>query len=325
MRTTTVSVGALPLCHLFDFSFKNEQLPDCWKMATVTPIFKQGKTSEPSNYRPISLTSNCCKVMERIINNSLLKYLLCNSLITANLHGFIKNRSTCGNILECLEDWVMNIESRSITDVVFVDFKKAFDSVSHAKLVMKLKAYGISGNLFGWINSFLSGRSQSVKIGSVLSSYLSVLSGVPQGSVLGPTLFILFINDVVDCFKNLSVCTKLFADDLKLYSSYSAMSTSDDLQNALDCLYLWAIKWQLQINFDKCKTLRISKAVKPMEPKKFYNINTEQLELVSEAKDLGLTVDSHLKFDKHVAKIVHTAHQRAALILKCFESRDKIY
>jgi hypothetical protein len=101
------------------------------------------------------------------------------------------------------------------------------------------------------------------------------------------------------------------------------MSTSDDLQNALDCLYLWAIKWQLQINFDKCKTLRISKAVKPMEPKKFYNINTEQLELVSEAKDLGLTVDSHLKFDKHVAKIVHTVHQRAALILKCFESRDK--
>ena len=141
----------------------------------------------------------------------------------------------------------MNIECRSITDVVFVYFKKAFDSVSHDKFVMKRKAYCIEGNLFGWIKSVLNVRSQSVKIGSVLSSHMSVVSGVPHGSVLGPVLFILFTHDVVDCFSNLTVCNKLFADDFKLYSSYSAMSTSDDLHDAIDCLYMymWATKWQL--------------------------------------------------------------------------------
>ena len=229
---------SVPLCHLFDFSFKSQKLPDCWKLATVTPIFKQGETSNPNNYRPISLTSNCCKAMERIINDSLLKYLMHNSLITAHQHAFMKSRSTCGNILECLEDWVMNLESKRITDVVYIDFKKAFDTVCHAKLVLKLRAYGISGNVIGWITSFLCGRSQCVKIGSALSSYISILSGVPQGSVLGPILFLLYINDVVECFNNLSVCTKLFADDLKLYSSYSAMSTSFDLQQALDSVSL---------------------------------------------------------------------------------------
>ena len=126
--------------------------------------------------------------------------LLRHRLITKEQHGFIQRKSVCGNLLESLCDWTVNLESRLITDVVYVDFKKAFDSVSHTKLLLKLQTYGITGDLLGWITSFLSSRTQSVKIFDALSSVIVVRSGVFQGSVLGPILFLLYVNDIVDIF-----------------------------------------------------------------------------------------------------------------------------
>jgi ribonuclease P/MRP protein subunit RPP40 len=158
--------------------------------------------------------------MERIINNELLNYLLLNKLITKEQHGFIRRRCTCTNILESLHDWCMNIQSRTTTDVVYFDFKKAFDSVSHPKLLSKLHAYGINGQLFAWLTDFLRDRFQVVKLEGAYSHVIPVISGVPQGSVLGPTLFLLYINDIGNVFNGLSVKFKLYADDLKLYSVY---------------------------------------------------------------------------------------------------------
>jgi len=128
---------AVPLSHLFDTSFKDGVLPLGWKIANVTPVHKKGPTIDPSNYRPISLTSTCCRVMERIINNELINYLLLNNLITKEQHGFIRKRSTCSNILESLHDWTLNLQCHIPTDVVYFDFKKAFDSVAHPKLQIK--------------------------------------------------------------------------------------------------------------------------------------------------------------------------------------------
>ena len=207
-------------------------VPIQWLSAIVVPIHKSGPTSDPNNYRPISLTSACCRAMERIINKEILNHLLKYNLISHHQHGFIKRRSTCTNLLESLSDWSLNMQSKRITDVVYFDFKKAFDSVSHNKLLAKIAAYGISGYLYQWIVDFLTNRKQAVRVENVLSGFLTVISGVPQGSVLGPTLFLLFINDVCDVFGDLTDVCKLYADNVKLYTTYDLNETKCDLSIA---------------------------------------------------------------------------------------------
>ena len=130
---------SFPLCHIFNISFLDSYVPDSWKYGIITPVHKKGPTSDPNNFRPISMTATCCRVMERIINDSLLSFLLDRHLITKQQHGFIRRKSVCTNLLEILEDWTLNLQSKLVTDVIFFDFKKAFDTVCHYKLLAKLK------------------------------------------------------------------------------------------------------------------------------------------------------------------------------------------
>jgi len=254
----------LPLCHIFDTSFKNKEIPEQWRTAIIVPIHKKGVTSDPNNYRPISLTSTSCRVMERVINNEILDYLLRNNIISKHQHGFIKKKSTCTNLLECLNDWSFNMQAKTVNDIIYFDFKKAFDSVSHSKLLTKLRAYGISGDLFDWIEAFLSNRKQAVTICNTLSFFIPVISGVPQGSVLGPTLFLLFINDVTDIFDGLSVTCKLYADDIKLYTSYCFNQLHSNLVDATERLIAWADNWQLKLAADKCIVCRLKQSQWPI-------------------------------------------------------------
>jgi len=166
-------------CHIFNISFLDSYVPDSWRYGIITPVHKKGPTSDPNNFRPISMTATCCRVMERIINDSLLSFLLDRHLITKQQHGFIRRKSVCTNLLESLEDWTLNLQSKLVTDVIFFDFKKAFDTVCHYKLLAKLKCYGICGNLLAWIEAFLLGRRQSVRIGDTVSTSIPVISGVP--------------------------------------------------------------------------------------------------------------------------------------------------
>ena len=181
-------------------------------MAIVKPVFKKGNALDPNNYRPISLTCVICKMFESIIKNQLLLYLEGGSIISRAQHGFLSKHSTTTNLLESLNDWTKSLESKQFVKVLYVDFEKAFDRVSVPKLLQKLKSIGISGRLFECICSFLSNRSQSVRVGTALSTSLNVVSGVPQGSVLGPFLFLLFINDLPDALDD-TCSTKLFADE----------------------------------------------------------------------------------------------------------------
>jgi len=310
---------SFPLSILFSSSFALGELPDVWKMATVTPIFKKGQSCDPGNYRPISLTCILCKVMESIIKDVVIKYLLDNKLITKQQHGFLARHSTCSQLLETVNDWSLALNLRNSVDTVYVDFKKAFDSVVHSKLIHKVKAYGISGNLLMWLTNFLSNRFQAVKIGSHVSAFIPVASGVPQGSVLGPLLFLICINDLVDLFGS-NLCVKLFADDVKIYVSIGDVNNIDTLQTGLTALCAWASTWQLTISVGKCAVLHLGKN----NLLHSYSINAVVLSSVTEIRDLGVMMDNKLSFSAHYSLIVCKAHQRACLILRCFESRDPV-
>ena len=155
-------------------------LPEVWKYTIVIPIHKKGPTSDPNNFRPVSVTATCCRVMERVINNELLRYLLEHHLITRKQHGFIKRKSVCTNLLECLEDWTLNLQARRVTDVFYFNFKKAFDTVCHNKLLYKVKSYGIRGTLLSWIEAFLCGRSQYVLEKFFLLLFLLLLESLKE-------------------------------------------------------------------------------------------------------------------------------------------------
>ena len=202
--------------------------------------------------------------------------------------------------------------------VAYIDFHMAFDSISHIKLIHKLKCYGITGNLLFWLTAFLSSRYQRVRIGSSLSEYCAVLSGVPQGSVLGPLLFNLYINDLTD-FSTPFSNSKLYADDVKIYTEICDSVSFLHLQSYLDHIQTWAADWQLTISESKCNIIQLSVSKANFLPD-FYLFNTP-ITSVDSVCDLGIIIDSNLCFRKHISSIECKAKQRSALIHRCFVSK----
>ena len=191
-------------------SFKDGEVPKQWREANVTPLFKKGCKPDPSNYRPVSLTSVCCKLMEGIIRDNLMDHLVINNLISPEQHGFVKNRACVTNLLECQDEVTSMLRDGKCVDVLYTDFSKAFDRVSHRKLAIKLYAYGIRGKMLKWIESFLRDRSQCVVLGDIESSWRNITSSVPQGGVLSSLLFVLYINILPEKIINK---TKLYSDE----------------------------------------------------------------------------------------------------------------
>ena len=311
---------SIPLKILFDCTIINGCIPNEWKVAEVRPIFKKGDKTNPGNYRPVSLTPIICKVFEKFIKNSLNKHLIDNNILSKEQFGFVSGRNTITQLLVTLNDWMSDLDNDVPVDAAYLDFRKAFDTVPHQRLISKLKTYNIKGPILNWINSFLSDRTQFVKINNSSSSNLNVSSGVPQGSVLGPTLFIFFINDLPNVIKNASV--KIFADDTKAYNGINKPEDVTNLQNVIDEMFLWTQQWLLQFNKEKCKILHIGKK----NPKNKYFIGPEQerIELTETEleKDLGIYVDPNLDFKKHIKTIVKKASYLNYKILKNFTYRD---
>ena len=183
---------ASPLAFIFNQCMNHNYLPPVWLQAFITPVFKKGDNTNPNNYRPIALTCTLCKIMETVIKDQLLDFLLTKNLISRHQHGFMRNNSTTRNLLECTHDWVVGLTNLNNIDVVYIDFSKPFDSIVFSKLLAKLEQCGIAGHLIKWISSFLLGRTQRVVLENYLSSTADVISGVPQGSVLGPIFFLNF-------------------------------------------------------------------------------------------------------------------------------------
>jgi len=309
---------AAPLAIIFTQLFSVTKVPVRWKEAVITPVFKKGAAGDVSNYRPISLTCVPAKLMERIIADCVLSYLMDNNLLHPAQHGFLKNRSTCTNLLESFNDWTIVLQDNNAVTVVYIDFRKAFDTVSHPKLISKLKSYGISGSLLSWFQEYLNDRSHCTRIGNTYSVFLPMLSGIIQGSVIGPLLFLIFINDLIMLLASVGINVKVFADDMKVYVRVTGSTDLIRLQSALDLLTDWASKWQLQLSVDKCFTLNLGKPKCDVT----LHIDSNILPVVQTCRDLGVTVCSDLAPAMHIDQIVAKAHQRANNILRCFVSRD---
>ena len=311
---------ALPLTILFNNTLKEGAIPENWKCAEVRPIFKKGDKSQPGNYRPVSLTSIVCKIMESFIKNALQKHLIDNNILSKEQFGFVSGRNTITQLLITINDWMQELDNDVPIDACYLDFRKAFDTVPHTRLINKLKSYNINGSMLNWIHSFLTDRVQFVKINNSISQCLNVTSGVPQGSVLGPTLFIYFINDLPNVVQQSKV--KIFADDTKIYNGINDSNDNNCLQNTIDEMYSWTNQWLLKFNKEKCKVLHLGKSNKKHE----YFIGNEgeqiKLEETDLEKDLGIHIDPNLDFKKHIKATAKKASFVYYKILKHFTYRD---
>jgi len=237
-------------------SLNTGNIPQQWKSAFVTPIFKKGKKYDPSNYHPVSLTSIVCKTFEHILVSHIMKHLETNNILCNNQYGFRARHSCESQLLLTVDDFACALNNRLQVDIGILDFSKAFDKVPHTRLVMKLEYYGIRGKPLQWITSFLTNRTQQVVIDGSYSSPCEVNSGVPQGTVLGPTLFLIYINDLITNIKS-NVC--LFADDCLIYRTINSPTDHQILQQDLNTLSSWATIWQMRFNIEKCCILQLSK------------------------------------------------------------------
>jgi hypothetical protein len=308
---------AKPLSKLFSESFNQGILPNDWLLADVTPIFKnKGSNSNVNNYRPISLTCVPCRIMESVISDAIRFHVM--DKISASQHGFLSGRSTVTQLLETLEDWTLSLDNNKVIDVLYIDIAKAFDSVSHIKLISKLELYGISGKLLIWIKAFLSNRKQRVVIDGTKSDWKEVTSGVPQGSILGPLLFLLYVNDLPKAIKNSEV--KLFADDCKIYIAFKwSEDSSHLLQEDIDSISTWAESSQLSIAFSKCAILHLGNK----NPKNEFSFSGNiRIPSVKSFKDLGVTISHNLKFGEHIDNIKKSASSASNLIHKCFSYKN---
>ena len=269
----------------------------------------------PENYRPISITSVISKIMESIVRDAIVAHMVKNNLLTDHQHGFVPGRDCMTQLLLSLEDWTNMIENSEAFDVIYTDFAKAFDSVAHERLMVKLENIGVKGDLLKWIYSFLCGRTQCVKVNGIRSRWKKVLSGIPQGSVIGPLLFVIFINDMPEEVK-FNVC-KLFADDCKLYGRVSTLG-ENKMQFDLSNLENWSKNWQLPFNASKCKVMHFGR----QNPKHSYHLNDHVLESMHSEKDLGVFIDDQLKFHVHTAAGAKKANQILGVVKKSYRTRD---
>ena len=315
-----------PLCVIFNTSIRTGKLPSDWKKAHISAVFKKGDREFPSNYRPISLTSIVCKILESLLRDHIVDYLQCNNLFSSKQYGFVPGRSTSLQLLSMLDTITDIVDSSGQVDIIYMDFQKAFDQVPHRRLIEKVKSRGIQGCILNWITDFLKDRFQQVIVNNCASSWAPVTSGIPQGSVLGPILFVLYVNDLPDCT---SSDIYLFADDTKIFRSITCDSDSELLQHDLDELQSWSDKWLLNFHPDKCKVLTVGNvnAVQNNDARPYYlkKGNTPHtLEHVTEMKDLGVIIDNALSFDEHIQKIVSKANKLAGLIRRSFVFLDEV-
>ena len=313
LKSLSSSIGFVSaVTNLFQKCALTCTIPSKWKEANVIALFKKGCKKEPLNYRPVSLTCILCKLYEKLLRRHILKHIEGN--IIGSQHGFVEKKSCLSNLLETVETILNILDEGAPVDVFYFDFCKAFDSVPHYRLLTKMESMGISGKTLNIIADFLSGRSLRTCVGGCLSSSRRVRSGVPQGSVLGPLLFVMFINDLPD---GLNGVARLFADDLKLIVD---ASNTNSVNHDIRILQEWESLWLLKFNPTKCKVMHLNYNSNPLNE---YSFNGVVLESIEKEKDLGVTTTSSLFWNEQIKACLSKANKMISWVTRNLILRDK--
>jgi len=300
---------------LFNRMIAEAHVPRSWRDAHVTPIHKKGARSDPGNYRPVSLTSQCSKLMESLLRDEIVAHLERHQLVRPSQHGFRKKRSCVTNLLAFLDEVTACVDRGNAADVLYLDYQKAFDKVPHQRLLAKLDAHGICGEVNQWIAMWLMDRRQRVALNGEISPWSRVTSGVPQGSVLGPVLFLVYVNDIDE---DISSTVYKFADDTKLVNEIVSPQDGCKLQDDLKRLETWSERWKMNFNSAKCKVMHLGRN----NPMTEYHIQGERLEAVDEERDLGVIVSKDLKPSRQCAEAVKKANRALGTIKRCFRYKS---
>lgn len=294
-------------------SLSTGEFPNIWKCSYVTAIWKSGDKDDVENYRPISGIDCLAKTLESIVVDFLMPTF--KNIISEHQHGFIPKRSTQTNLCLYTNYLATALDSGTQVDSVYFDFSKAFDRVNHQVLIAKLTSYGISGSLLRWFASYLAERYQIVRFNGLLSDTITVTSGVPQGSHLGPILFLIFINDLSVLFKNARFL--FYADDLKIYKEIINDRDCADLQHEINKITDWCTLNNMKINLSKCKVISFTRKKKPILFN--YSLSNERIPRVTLINDLGVIFDTELRFREHINNIISKSFRMAGFIMRtCF-------
>ena len=315
---TNVDAMAPALCKIFNKSVQTGVIPEDWKLANVTPIFKKGSKFKPGNYRPVSLTCISCKLNESCLKDAMVDHLVTNALIRDSQHGFMNRKSCTTNLLEFLEKLTSEQDAGHAVDVIYLDFAKAFDKVPHKRLIDKFRAHGIDGKVLRWVENWLAGRKQRTVLNGKASDWEDVGSGVPQGSVIGPLAFIIFINDLDLVVILISIMNK-FADDTKLANSILSNADVVNLQDCLNRLVTWADTWEMEFNITKCKVMHVGKD----NPKADYTMSGISLEKSEFERDIGVKVHHTLRPSLQCKEAAQRANAVLGQISRSFHFRDR--
>ena len=320
---------ARPVHLLWSLSFESGVVPAYYKNSFICPLYKKGSHATASNYRPVSLTSHIVKTFERVIRKRLVHYLESNSLLCSQQHGFRSGHSCLTQLLHHFDDILENFLDGNDTDCIYLDYAKAFDKVDHALLIKKMYKYGLHPKVIRWIESFLHGRTQQVVVEGQLSIAALIISGVPQGTVLGPILFLLFINDITLCVTDSIVCC--FADDTRIMRAISLSQDMAILQQDLNTVIEWSVRNNMVLHEDKfdymSHSANRSNALQHLPfTSEIYQYSTSRgtLTPVSRLRDLGVTISSDLSWTSQIKTMADKARQKAAWVLSVFHTRSPI-
>ena len=321
---------SFPLWLLWNSSFENGHIPEELKLQFISPIFKKGNKTDPANYRPVSITSHIIKVFERVLRNNIVDYLESGGIFPDSQHGFRRMRSCLTQLLEHVDYVYKCLNDGNEVDIIYLDYSKAFDKVDHRILLAKLKHYGITGKLFTWIECFLSNRLQAVVVDGKKSTFQEVKSGVPQGTVLGPVFFILYVIDMI--LKLKSSKPLAFADDTKLLHQIIDMLCKCMLQTDLDRVVNWSLDNNMVLHQDKFEvmnfclnnSLLLRNLPFTAELRQYTTPDGNILQPTSSVRDLGIYISDDCSWSLQINNVVTDAHKIASWVLGTFRDRSQL-